>query len=354
LLGPFTGVMVDRWDLRRTIVTTQILAMLQAGTMAALTLAGVVNTTHIIVLAAALGVVNAVDMPARQAFVVRMIERREDLGNAIALNSSMFNAARLLGPASAGVLIAAVGEGWCFLFNSLSYLAVIVALLLMRLAPLPRPPAKRMWPELVEGFRYVRGNVPIRSVLIMMAMVSISAVPYMVLMPVFAADILKGGPRALGFLSAASGAGALAGGLTLAARRSALGLERALVLAAGGFGTALIVFALSRRFELSLAILPFAGFAMITHMAGSNTLLQTFVEDSKRGRVMALYGMAFMGVMPIGSLLAGSLAETRLGAPGTVILGGCACLLAAVFFATKVPALRAELDRILANGGDDH
>ena len=352
VLGPITGVMVDRWNLRRTIITTQTCAMLQAGALAALTLTGVINTTHILILAAVLGIINAVDMPARQSFVVQMIERREDLGNAIALNSSMFNAARLLGPATGGILIAAVGEGYCFLINSLSFVAVIAALLAMRMEPKPRPPAKPVWPELVEGFRYVRGSVPIRSVLIMMSLVSIAGVPYMVLMPVFVSDILHGGPRALGFLSAASGAGALAGALTLAARRTVLGLERAPVAAAAGFGCALILFSLSHWFPVSLAILPFAGFAMITQMAASNTLLQTFVDDSKRGRVMALYGMAFQGVMPIGSLLAGTLAETRLGAPGTVMIGGGACFLAAIFFARKVPALREKLLEVLSKEAD--
>ena len=350
-LGPFTGVLIDRWDLRRTIIATQALAMLQAATLAILTLTGVVTVAHVVILAAALGLINAFDMPARQAFIVQMLDRREDLGNAIALNSSMFNAARILGPAAAGILVAAVGEGLCFLFNSLSFLAVIAALLAMRLTPVERNPAKKAWKELRDGLGYVRDSVPIRSALLLMALVSVSGVPYMVLMPVFASDILHGGPRTLGFLSASSGAGALIGALALAARPSVRGLERTLVVATAGFGAALILFALSRWFALSVLILPLAGFSAITLLASCNTLLQTFVDDAMRGRVMAFYGMAFMGMMPFGSLLTGALAETSLGAPGTVMINGSSCILAAIIFARKVSALRAELERALGATG---
>lgn len=351
ILGPLAGVLVDRWNLRRTLVATQTLFMLQAFTLAVLTLTGVVNVAQVLALSVFLGLVNAVDVPARQAFVVQMLERREDLSNAIALNSSMVNAARLLGPTMAGVLIALVGEGVCFLLNAMSYLAVIAALLAMRIRQATKPPAKHVLHELREGFAYVRGSMSIQSILLLMALVSLVGVPYMVLMPVFAQDVLGGGPDTLGFLTAASGGGALAGGLFLASRRSVLGLGRWLVAASAIFGSALIIFSSSRHLPLSLAVLPLAGFSWIVQMASSNTLLQTIVEDSKRGRVMAFFGMAFQGMMPMGSLLAGTLAETSLGAPGTVALGGLCCILGSLLFARRLPAIRRQLHPIYVERG---
>jgi len=351
ILAPLAGVLVDRWELRRTLVATQALAMLQAFALAVLTLTGVVNVAHVLVLSIFLGLINAVDMPARQAFVVQMIERREDLSNAIALNSSMVNAARVLGPTVAGVLIALVGEGPCFLINGASYLAVIAALLAMRMRPVMKPPAKHVLHELADGFNYMRGSVPIKSILLLMALVSLVGIPYMVLMPVFAQDILAGGPTTLGFLTAAAGGGALVGGLLLASRRSVLGLDRWLVAAAAAFGSALIVFSFSRHLWLSLAVLPLAGFSMIVQLAASNTLLQTIVEDNKRGRVMAFFTMAFQGMMPLGSLAAGTLAETPLGAPGTVALGGLCCIISSLLFSRKLPAIRRQLHPIYVRQG---
>ncbi len=351
LLAPFAGVLVDRWQLRRLLVLTQTLAMLQALTIAGLTLAGVITVHQILVLAVFLGFINAIDMPARQAFVVQMVERREDLSNAIALNSSMVNAARLLGPSVAGILIATVGEGYCFLFNGISYGAVIIAFIMMRVVPQVKPARKHALREMQEGFSYIRASVSIRSILLLMALVSLVGVPYMVLMPVFAQDVLKGGPKTLGFLMAAVGAGALAGGLTLASRRSVIGLGRWLVRASSGFGAALIVFSLSRQVWLSLAVLPLAGFSMIVQLASSNTLLQTIVEDEKRGRVMSFFSMAFQGMIPFGSLLAGSLAETRLGAPGTVAIGGCCCIVGSIAFRHQLPLIRRQLRPLFVEKG---
>lgn len=351
VLAPLAGVLVDRWELRRTLVVTQTLAMLQALMLAILTLTEVVHIVHILILSVILGLINAIDMPARQSFIVHMIERREDLSNAIALNSSMVNMARLLGPTMAGVLIALVGEGMCFLINSVSYVAVIAALLAMRVIPMLKPPPKRVFIELRDGFNYIRGSLSIRSILLLMALVSLMGVPYMVLMPVFAQDILKGGPQTLGFLSAASGAGALIGGLMLASRRSVLGLGRWLVRASAIFGACLIAFSLSRHLWLSMLVLPVAGFSMIMQLASSNTLLQTIVEDPKRGRVMAFFGMAFQGMMPIGSIMAGTLAETRLGAPGTVAVGGLSCILGSIMFMRKLPAIRKQVRPIYVQRG---
>jgi MFS family permease len=279
-------------------------------------------------------------MPARQAFVIQMVEHRADVANAIALNSSMVNAARLVGPAIAGVVVAAVGEGYCFLIDGISYIAVIVSLLLMRMAATPvRKPQRRVAHELMEGWRYVTGSVPIRSILFNLSIVSFFGVPYSVLMPIFASNVLRGGPHTLGFLMASSGVGALAGAMLLAMRKSVIGLGRQIVFTTGLFGTALMAFALSHWLWLSLAVLPFAGFGMMQQMAASNTILQTIVDDEKRGRVMAFYSMAFQGMAPFGSLLAGGMAA-RAGAPATVMVSGAACVLGSLWFGWRLPAIR--------------
>lgn len=339
-LAPLAGVWVDRWDRHRTLVVTQILSMFQSLALAALALTGTIQIWHILALSLAQGLINAFDMPARQAFVVQMVERREDVGNAIALNSSMVNGSRLIGPALAGMLIAATGEGICFLLDGLSYIAVIASLLAMRLPNATPPPrTHRVLDELTEGWRYVSESVPIRSILLLLALVSLMGMPYTVLMPVFASNILHGGPHTLGFLMAASGIGALAGAVTLATRKTVVGLGGRIVLAATLFGAGLIAFGLSRNLWLSFSILPVIGFGMMQEMASSNTILQTIVDDTKRGRVMAFYSMAFQGMTPFGSLLAGALA-TKIGAPETVILGGVLCLLAAAWFYRTLPAIR--------------
>ena len=341
LLAPLAGVLVDRWNRHRLLIVTQVLAMVQSAALAALALTGVINIWHVLLLSLFQGGINAFDMPARQAFVVEMVDKREDLANAIALNSSMVNAARLLGPSIGGVLIAAVGEGWCFALDAASYLAVIASLLLMQVAPRPRPAARgvRMLAELRAGWAYVAGSPAIRSMLLLLALVSLVGMPYTVLMPVMASTVLHGGPNTLGFLMAASGVGALGGAVFLANRRTVLGLGRVIPTMAGLFGAGLIGFSLSRSLWLSLLLLVVTGLGFMVQMAASNTLLQTLVEDDKRGRVMSFYTMAFMGTTPFGSLLAGSLAH-RIGAPYTLLLGGLGCVAAALWFARLLPRLR--------------
>jgi MFS family permease len=353
LLAPFAGVLIDRWDRHRLLVVTQILAMLQSAALAGLTLAGVINIWHVLALSLFQGLINAFDMPARQAFVVEMVEKREDLANAIALNSSMVNAARLLGPSIGGVIIAAVGEGWCFALDAVSYLAVIASLLLMRLVPRQRTAAakeKKVLHELREGWAYVVGSPAIRSILMLLALVSLVGMPYTVLMPVFASTILHGGPHTLGFLMAATGVGALSGAVFLANRRSVLGLGRVIPVMSALFGAGLIGFSLSRVLWLSLPLLVVTGIGFMVQMAASNTLLQTLVDDDKRGRVMSFYTMAIMGVTPFGSLLAGTLAH-RFGAPRTLLIGGAGCILAALWFASRLPRLREKVRPIYIQKG---
>ena len=339
-LGPLAGVWVDRWDRHRTLVVTQVLSLLQSFALAALALLHIITIWEIVLLSVTQGLINAFDMPARQSFVIQMVENRADLGNAIALNSSMVNGTRLIGPAIAGVLIAAVGEGWCFLIDGISYIAVIVSLLSMRITVAQaRTPPRDVLAELYEGWRYVVDSVPIRSILLLLALVSLVGMPYTVLMPIFASDILHGGAHTLGFLMAASGVGAFASGVSLALRKSIVGLGRMIFLSAALFGAALVAFSLSRTLWLSLILVPLTGFGMMQQMAASNTILQTIVHDEKRGRVMAFYGMAFIGMAPFGSLLAGFLAA-RIGAPKTLVLGGVLCIAASLWFARQLPKIR--------------
>lgn len=352
LLAPFAGVLVDRWNRHRLLVATQVLAMLQSLALAILALTGAINIWHVIALSIFQGVVNAFDMPARQAFVVEMIERREDLANAIALNSSMVNAARLLGPSIGGVIIAAVGEGWCFMIDAVSYVAVIASLLAMKITPRMTAPIREanVLQQLREGWKYVAGFAPIRDVLLLLALVSLVGMPYTVLMPVFANEILHGGPNTLGLLMAASGVGALIGAFVLAARKSVLGLGKYIPLTAAAFGVGLIAFSFSRVLWLSLLLMIVTGFGFMIQMAASNTVLQTIVEEDKRGRVMSFYTMAFMGTAPFGSLLAGSVAA-RIGAPHTLLFGGAGCILGALWFATSLPALRRDVRPIYVKIG---
>jgi MFS family permease len=343
VLAPLAGVWVDRWDRHKTLVWTQVLSMLQSLALAGLALAGIINIQEIIWLAFAQGIINAFDMPVRQAFVVQMVERREDLGNAIALNSSMVNAARLIGPAIAGVLISGVGEGYCFLIDGISYVAVILSLLLMRIPKAPaRAVSRRVWEELREGWDYVSRSVSMRSILLLLALISLVGVPYSVLMPIFASQILHGGPHTLGFLMAATGIGALAGALSLAMRATVLGLGRRIVEMSALFGASMIGFALSGNLWVSIAILPVTGFAMMQTMAASNTILQTIADDQKRGRVMAFYSTAFLGMAPFGSLLAGIVAA-RIGAPETLVVGGVACMAGSLWFRRELPSIRREV-----------
>lgn len=352
LLAPFAGVLVDRWNRHRLLIATQVLALLQSLALAILALTGVVQIWHVILLSVFQGLINAFDMPARQAFVVEMVEKREDLPNAIALNSSMVNAARLLGPSIGGVIIAAVGEGWCFMLDAISYLAVIASLLAMKITPRMTKQIReaKMLQQMREGWKYASGFAPIRKVLLLLALVSLVGMPYTVLMPVFANEILHGGPNTLGLLMAASGVGALAGALLLAARKSVLGLGKFIPLMAGAFGAGLIAFSFSRALWLSLLLMIVTGLGFMVQMAASNTVLQTIVEEDKRGRVMSFYTMAFMGTAPFGSLLAGSMAD-KIGAPKTLLFGGIGCIIGALWFATSLPALRRDVRPIYVKIG---
>lgn len=339
LFAPVAGVMVDRWNRHRVLVVTQVLAMIQSALLAFVAFRGT-TIWQVTALAVFQGVINAFDTPARQAFVVEMVDKREDLANAIALNSSMVTAARLIGPSVAGILIAAVGEGYCFAIDAASYLAVIVSLLLMRIPP--RAIAKssgNIISDFSEGFRYVAGSVPIRSILLLLALVSLTGIPYTVLMPVFADKIMHGGAGTFGILMTAAGAGAVAGTLWLASRPSVLGLGRALSVAGIAFGAGLVAFSFSRAIWLSVPVLIITGGGMMVQMAASNTLLQTIVDEDKRGRVMSFYTMAFFGMVPFGSLLAGW-AGGLIGAPATVFWGGVATLVAVGLFVRKLPDLR--------------
>lgn len=350
-LASLAGVLADRWNRHHIILITQTLSMIQAMILALLVLTGTIVVWHIILLSLFMGFINALDIPTRQSFVVDMIEKKEDLGNAIALNSSIVNGARLVGPSIAGLLIATLGEGMCFLLNGLSFIAVIVALLAMKITPQER---KRQSSEVLqglkEGFSYAFGFAPIRSVLLLLALVSLMGMPYAVLMPIFAEKIFHSGPQALGFLLGATGFGAVAGSIYLASRKSVLGLGRIIVISSSLFGVGLIGFSLSRLFWFSLLMMLLTGFGMMVQMASSNTVLQTIVDEDKRGRVMSFYTMAFMGMIPFGSLLAGSLA-THIGAPNTILVGGVACILGSFIFAKKLPSLRRMIRPIyLAKG----
>ncbi|MDR3739834.1 MAG: MFS transporter [Terracidiphilus sp.] len=343
LLSPLAGVLVDRVDRHKVLLWTQALAMVQSLLLAALTLSRRINITEILLLSAFQGVINAFDMPGRQSFMVKMVDDRADLSNAIAINSSMVNTARLVGPSLAGMLIAATSEGWCFLVDGVSYIAVLASLVLMRL---PREPEVRqetsITEQLREGWTYVSGFPPLRSILLLFALLSLMGWPFTVLMPVFAGQVLHGGPHTLGFLMGAVGVGALACALSMVLRRSVRGLARMLPIAALCFGVGLIGFGLSTSFPLSLALMLVTGFGMMQGLTASNTIIQTLVDERMRGRVMSYYTMAFVGMAPFGSLLAGALAH-RAGAPFTVIVSGIACIAGGIIFWLRLPALRRQM-----------
>jgi len=351
LLAPFAGVLADRWDKRRLLIGTQTLAMLQAAALAFFVMSGVVQVWQIIALSLVLGLVNTFDIPTRQSFLVEMVDNREDLGNAIALNSSMFNAARLIGPSIAGLVVAALGEGICFILNALSYLAVIVALAAMRIRPHTVKQARRhILHELREGLGYAFGFPPIRSILLLIALVSLMGMPYAVLMPVFARDILHGGPHTFGFLMAAAGCGALVSTVFLASRKSVIGLGRLIVRATFIFGAGIMAFSLSESLPLSLLFLCFIGFGAMALVASSNTILQTIVDDDKRGRVMSLFTMSFIGMAPFGSIIAGMLADL-IGARNTLLIGGASCLAGSALFAIILPRIRQQIRPIYVKMG---
>jgi MFS family permease len=346
LISPLGGLIADRHSRHRTVISTQTAAMILAFIFAALTLAGRIQVWHIFVLAALLGAVNAFDIPARQAFLVEMVGR-EDLINAIALNSSMFNGARIVGPAIAGILVAAIGEGWCFFANGASYIAVLIGLLLMTV-----PPAAARIREgsaishIIEGFRFVAHAGPIRALLLLLCLVSVTGMPYAVLMPIFADRIFHSGARGLGMLMGFSGVGALLGALTLASRRQVKGLGKWVSVSCAVFGASLMLFAFSRWFWMAAAALVPVGFALMTEMGASNTLIQTMTPDRLRGRVMSVYSMMFMGMAPVGALLAGVAAE-RFGAPFTVAGGGVVALAGSIVFGLRWPRLRPAARQLI-------
>lgn len=336
ILSPVGGVVADRWNKKTIFLVTQIFALVQALILAILVIKGMITVPWIIALNIVLGTINAFDVTARQSFVVEMIENKEDLGNAIALNSSMVNGARLIGPSITGILIASMGEGICFFINSMSYVVIIIALLSMKIPPKEKAfKNTRILHDFNEGFTYISRSVPMRSIIHLLALVSLLGMPYQVLMPVFAKQVLGGGPHTLGFLMGAAGLGALCGAMYLASRKSGFNVSRLIPVSAVLFGSGLIAFSFSRVLWLSLLLLLFAGCGMMVQMASSNTMLQVLVDDDKRGRVMALYAMAFMGMAPFGSLLAGGLAGL-VGAPHTLLVGGILCILGAFIFSKNI------------------
>jgi len=349
LIAPIGGTTVDRVNRQRLVIATQTASMILAAVLAWLTLSGRVQVWHIFVLASLLGVVNAFDIPGRQSFLIDMVGR-DDLMNAIALNSSMFNGARVVGPAVAGILIAKIGEGWCFAINAISYIAVIIGLLLMNVHCPLRSNSNSHLADIVEGFRWANSVKVIRALLLLIGLVSLVGMPYTILMPVFADKILHGGARGLGILMGATGVGALLGALTLASRQGVRGLGRLVAWSCGGFGVGLILFSLSRWFWLSATLLLPVGYSVMLQMASTNTLIQTMVPDQLRGRVMALYSMMFMGMAPFGALSGGALAH-RIGAPAAVAVGGAACVLGAIWFGRELPTLRIEARRMIVAQG---
>jgi MFS family permease len=349
LFAPFGGITADRVNRQRLVIVTQTCSMILAGILAWLTLSGRVHVWHIFLLAGLLGVVNAFDIPGRQAFLIDMVGK-EDLMNAIALNSSMFNGARVVGPAVAGILVARIGEGWCFAANSLSYIAVLIGLLLMKVRSVPRISNRSPIEDIIEGFRWVNRTKIIRSLLFLIGLISLVGMPYTVLMPVFADKILHGGARGLGILMGATGVGALFGALTLAAKTGIKGLGRWVTITCATLGISLFLFSFSTSFWLSAALLLPCGYSMMLQMACSNTLIQTIVPDHLRGRVMSLYSMMFMGMAPFGAFFGGALAN-RIGAPMTVAVGGIACVFGAIWFGRALPELRIEARRLIVAQG---
>ena len=340
-LATVGGIVADRHPKRRIVVGCQVASMVLAFLLAGLTLTGIVRVWEIIVLAGFLGVVNAFDIPARQAFFVEIVGK-DDLQSAIGLNSSIFNGARIIGPTIAGILVATIHEGWCFFINGLSFIAVIVALVMMRVEERRLTSSgRKALQEALEGFRYALGSPTISSLLLLVGLVSVVGIPYTVLMPIFADHILHGGARALGLLMGATGVGAVMGALTLATRRGTRGLGRVAAMSAVGFGLSLVMFSQSRWLALSMVLLVPVGYFVMLQMAATNTLLQTMAPDHLRGRIVALYSMMFMGMSPVGSLGAGFTAD-HIGAPLTLTLGGAACVAGALVFSRRIPQLRAE------------
>ncbi|MDR3568933.1 MAG: MFS transporter [Syntrophobacteraceae bacterium] len=351
LLQPLAGARVERMDRRKLLVWTQVAAAIQSLMLACLTLGHIVTIWEIIALSGLQGLINAFDVPGRQSFFIRMIDDRSDLGNAIALNSTMVNGARLLGPALAGIAIGLVGEGGCFLIDAISYVAVIASLLMMNIQPVEvARSADNLFSQMREGWDYVRTFSPVRTILLLFAIVSLMGYPYMVLLPIFAGRVFHGGPHALGWLTAASGLGALISALSLAFRKSVVGLTRMIGMSSATLGIALILFGFSHRFDLSLFLMAFAGFGMMQCAAASNTVMQTLVPEDKRARVISYYAMAYFGAAPIGSLLAGALSQ-KIGASDTIIITGTFCLLGSVWFSLQMAKIGALIHPIYQEMG---
>ena len=355
ILAPLAGVLVDRWNRRTVLVVTQALSMIQSLALAALTLTHRITIAEVLALSAMQGCINAFDMPGRQSFLMEMVTEtgetgREDLSNAIAINSSMVNLARLIGPSLAGMLIAVTSEGWCFLIDGVSYIAVIASLLLMRLpildtvklAEAANRAGVSLLVQLREGWDFVRGFAPIRTILLLFSLVSLMGMPFTVLMPIFAAQVLKGGPHTLGFLMGAMGVGSLISAITLVLRKSVRGLLKMIPIAAASFGVGLVLFGLSHWIWLSMVLLLLVGFGMMQGLTASNTIIQTIVPEDKRGRVMSYYTVAFVGMAPFGSLMAGALAHA-IGAPWTVVISGVSCILGAAWFTTQMKMVRKAM-----------
>jgi len=352
IITPFAGVLVDRHDRRRILLWTQVASLVQSALLAALTFTDIITVRQIIWLQVVQGIINSFDTPARQAFVSEMVEDRRDLPNAIALNSSMVNGTRIIGPSIGGVLIAAFGEGWCFAIDAISYVAVIASIVAMRVAPRVSHEAAEMHllEELHHGWKYVFHSIPIRSALLLVAIISMAGTPYTVLMPAIAAQVLHGGPNTLGLLMTGTGVGALAGALYLAQRESVVGLGRIIMWASAVFGVGLVIFSLTTSLWPAFLVLAIAGCGFMIHLAATNTILQTIVEERLRGRVMSFYTMAFFGTVPIGSLLGGIMAE-HYGATRTVLVSGIICLAGSAWFAYKLPAIRAVIRPIYRERG---
>lgn len=351
LLSPFAGVFTDRWNKYYLLIATQVAAMLQALILSFLYFTGSIHVWHIVTLSVILGIINAFDVPTRQSLVINMVDKKKDLGNAIALNSSMVNGARLLGPSIAGLLIAFTGEGICFLINGISYVFVIISLLFMKMnISKGKRNNNRVAQEFKEGFKYTFGFAPIKYSILLLALISLMGMSYTVLMPVFAKEILHGGSHTFGFLMGASGFGALTGALYLASKKNAAGLERLIPIASGLFGLSLVALSFSRFFWLCIPLMLIAGMGLMLQMASTNTILQTIVDDDKRGRVMSFYTMAFMGTAPFGSLLAGSLAKV-ISTPFVIFIGGICCISGAIIFAKKLPELKKAVHPIYAKLG---
>ena len=349
-MAPLAGMVADRWNRRTIVIITQTASMILAFILAVLTLTNRITVWEIVVLAALLGAVNAFDIPARQSFLVEMVGR-DDLMNAIALNSSIFNSARIIGPAIAGILVASIGEGWCFFANAVSYIAVIAGLFMMKIPARQAERAiKSAFDHIAEGFRFVRRTAPIRALLMILGLVSLVGMPYTVLMPVFAKNVLHGDATTLGVLGSAAGIGALIGALTLASRTRVHGLGKWVWMACASFGTFLILFSFSHVYLFSVLLLVPVGFSLMTQMGSTNTLVQSMVPDRLRGRTMAVYSMMFMGMSPLGSILAGAAAD-KIGAPMTVALGGACAICGAVAFARHLPKIRVESNRLLSEQG---